>query len=64
MRSTVDYEIVSGDEDYVVKRVKKKIQEGWEPIGGVSIVLTDGQVHGGVRMMNSHFSQALVRYQP
>lgn len=59
MKKIIDYMIVQGEEAHeLVDRVNSYIQQGWQPIGGVSYA-TYEQGRGGYTTR----AQAMVKYE-
>ena len=64
----VDYCVVvsplksSSSEDDLTKDVVEMIKEGWQPLGGVSMVQDDGHSYGN-NWTVIRFAQAMVKYE-
>jgi len=55
MKTLIEYQLVTGDEAYVLNQVNNMIVEGWEPLGGVGVGSNDTE--------GTVWSQAMVLYR-
>ena len=63
MRDIIDYGILESSKAYSLdKEVKLAIDEGWQPLGGISVCLyaTSGNSFESKKV----YSQAMVKYKP
>jgi len=52
-----DYKVISGASRDLVERVRKNMEHGWQPLGGLAVIEAGGHPFG-------YYSQAMVRYGP
>lgn len=63
MKKITNYMVVSESGGDISVKIKQLIGHGWQPLGGVSVVLTEGARYGGIQSMISTFYQAMVIYE-
>lgn len=63
MSKIVDYMILNETGGDISPKVNSLIAQGWQPIGGICVVLTEGPRYGGIQSMVPTYNQAMVKYE-
>lgn len=63
MKNIVDYDIITSQySSKVIKNVKEKIKDGWEPFGSLSTGRIINNIGNGNKTSEIVYSQSIVKY--
>lgn len=58
-KKIIDYQVLQGDLQQLTNLVRKAINDGWEPIGGIALAAN----RPSIGVLNCTYAQAMVRYK-
>ena len=63
MNKVVKYTVVTGNPlGKLLENMIERLHEGWQPLGGVAMVTMEQPSPGG-KTVQTHFAQAVVKYE-